>query len=456
MMDLWHNPPIKEFEIFTDPDRMKVIFQLQLPGFSRGKPKITHFSILYARYKSYMKEGSRGKSFLSVAYEMGLTNLSTHQQEVQILYAKAYLGDRSLMEFQKTGTPLNSKSLIRETMIHFPNLGMIVWVFPHDPAMPHLQEVADPEKVKTYIPYDLLPSGAGETKNLMQVKMKVIHYRPEVRCTTRFDLLWGNSDEPRTMALFGKTFVDDRGRDIYHRMEGLWRKSLEDPDGFMVAQPLEYNETIRTIWQIGVQGDPLVRIINQDNYKRLLKSIAKGLASIHNCDLFSPGRVSITDDLQEIEKKTAKLVQAFPPLRESLEPMVRDLGERMPRLMPIHDRLTYGDFHIQQLLVQKGKIVFLDFDEFATGDPIKDIANFMVDLYFHKFDPSFVRLMNTWLFHSYRSLVPWQVPVDRLNWYIQAQFITKAYRFYVRQETNLEDIHRALTLAMEGVPLEGD
>ncbi|MCG3117641.1 MAG: aminoglycoside phosphotransferase family protein [Candidatus Manganitrophus sp. SA1] len=339
--------------------------------------------------------------------------------------------------------------------MHLPELDMIVWVFPNDPVLLHLPECIHPEAVKRHLPYDRLPAGLDGAADIVDITSEVVHYRPEARCTTRYRVRWGSPDEQKEQIFFGKTFSDDRGREIHRRMEALWKISSSDPKSFMVAEPLAYQEEIKTVWQAGLNGDPFVNVIERTNDRPLLEAVAEGLARFHKSDLYSPVRITLDDHLAEIRKKISKLMHAFPGLRESLQSLDQNLTRRMDRLTPIPYKIIHGDFTVQQLLVCEGRIAFFDFDEFAIGDPTQDIANFIVDLHFRSFDRSFVEEMKVVFFHAYQRRVDWPLSADRLHWHLQIQFITKAYRIYIQQRAGMEkEIKEIIVLAQEGRVLE--
>jgi aminoglycoside phosphotransferase (APT) family kinase protein len=98
----------------------------------------------------------------------------------------------------------------------------------------------------------------------------------------------------------------------------------------------------------------------------------------------------------------------------------------------------YWDFHVNQLLAQDGKVAFFDFDELAVGDPLQDIANFIVDLQFRDVSTFLAQRMAKSLYDSYRSQVKWEVPIDRIRWHATVQFINKAYRNYIQQRPDIE------------------
>lgn len=455
MNDPTRDERMNEFDIFIDPDRMKTLFQQRLPSLGHGGRLIDRCRIGYARLKTYQKSSASDRSSLSICYHLEITDPSDGRPRAEILYAKAFLGSRSWIELEKMAVPSSKRADRERECIHLPDLDLIIWIFPNDPVLRHLPKCIQPEAVKQYLPYDTLPTGLDGPADLVNITSEVVHYRPEVRCTTRYRLQWGGPDNPKERVLFGKTFNDDRGKEIHQRMETLWKISSDHPESFMVAQPLAYHEEIKTVWQAGLKGDPFVDVIDQTNDRPLLEAVGGGLARFHKSDLSSIVKITLDDHLGEIKKKLAKLIHAFPRFAGSLRSIEHDLVQRVHQLTPVPERIIHGDFTVQQLLVCEGRIAFFDFDEFAIGDPTQDVANFIVDLHFRSFDRSLVEEMKVVFSHAYRRRVDWPLSADRLFWHLQIQFITKAYRIYIQQKPGMEkEIKEIIVLAQEGMVLE--
>jgi len=442
---------MKEFELFIDPDRMRALFQRQLPGFSQGGLIITDCRIGYTLYKTYKKASAWSKSSLSICYHLEIHDPSAQRSGAQILYVKAFLGNRSRTEFQKIRAASIVPPRYGEGVVHLPELDMIVWAFPNDPMLSHLPECMGPQAVKRYLPYDHLPPGFDQPEDITSMTEEVVHYRPEARCTIRYRLECGPVDGPKGLVLFGKTFKDDQGKEIYRRMNILWNLSSRDPENFTVAQPLSYSEEIKTVWQSGLQGDPLAEVIDRTNYRHLLEAVASGLARLHKSGLSSATKIAAEDHLREIKKKIAKLTHAFPRFKEPLQSIEQGLEQSMPQWTHAPDRIIHADFSVQQLLVCEEKIACFDFDEFVIGDPTQDIANFIVDLYFRPFDRDLVKLMISRFVHAYEQKAGLEISTNHLNWYVQILFVTKAYRFYLQQRPRIEEeIEATIGLAQKG------
>ncbi len=409
---------MKEFSIFTDASKMKSVFEQYLPGFYRNSARITKLSIPHVWYKTYRKNVS--KSFLTALYKLKITNAGKSFE--QMLYAKAYLQNRSQFEFRTHINARLTAPKFGSAFSHIPKFDMVVWNFPNDPALPFLSEIIDTEKVKKHLPVRI---------NSSEVKIEVVNYRPELRCTTKFE--FPSEKSPRT--LFAKTFADESGAEIFARMKMSCVE--ENSDSFKIARPLAYDASLHTIWQKGLYGEPIVKIINKNSYSSIIKKIASGLASLHRSKIISATNIIIDEQFTELTKKIEKLMQEFPALQDPLRMALHKLEVSKPTQNSL--QIIHGDFHINQLMMTENCIALFDFDEFSMGDPLQDIANFIADLYAQNFDDAFIEAMSAELIKAYQNQVNWHVSPARLDWHLRVQLLTRAYRNYWQRKPNLEN-----------------
>jgi hypothetical protein len=430
---------------FADPAVLKALLSERLPLFYPDSVAITSCHVQHVRYSPKKKPEHES---LAACYHLRVRDKDSQHEQTVILYCKAFRGGRSQREIDTLAQQRGGTQALPAAPHHFRDLDLLLWVFPEDPAIPHLPAVSDPERVTAHLPYSSLPKGLDGPRDIRSVKVEVVNYRPELRCTTRYDLYWGAADQPQHLTIFGKTFRSGEGRDVYARSEYLWNRFSSVDEKVLFPQPLGYRSEVQTLWQLGVEGTPLCCVIEEDNCDSYLRTVGKGLAMVHNSDLAGLPTWTLDEHLTEVDKKIEKLRRAEPSLVGKLNLLAQLVHRDAPSLSDIPLRPIYWDFHVNQLLAQDGKVAFFDFDELVIGDPLQDIANFIVDLQFRDMSQFLARRIAKSLYDSYRSQVKWEVPIDRVRWHARVQFINKAYRVYIQQspdvkETVKEIIHMA-------------
>ncbi len=421
---------------FADPSVMKALLSERLPLFCADSEAMTSCHVQHVRYS--LKKKPENAS-LAVCYYLGVRSKNSPHDRLVILYGKAFRNGGSQRELDTMAGRRIGAQASPGMPLHFRDLDLLLWVFPEDPAIPHLPEVSDPERVMAYLPYASLPKGLDGKGDIKSVDVSVINYRPEIRCTTRYDLSWVAIDQPQRLTIFGKTFRSAEGHDVFARSEYLWNRCSGVDENVLFAQPLGYTSAVQTQWQLGIEGVPLCCAIGENNCDSYLRTVAKGLAMIHNSDLEGLPKWTLAEHLTEVEKKIEKLRRAAPSLVEELNLLAQRIQRDAPNPSDIPLRPMYWDFHVDQLLAQDGNVAFFDFDELAIGDPLQDIANFIVDLHFREVSPLLAQRMAKSLYDCYRSQVKWEVPIDRVRWHATVQFINKAYRSYIQQRPDVEE-----------------
>ncbi len=426
---------------FADPSVMKALLSERLPLLCPEGEAITSCHVQHVRYSPKKKPEHAS---LAACYHLRVRGRDSQRERLVILYGKVFRNGGSQRELDTMAGHRIGAHASPGMPLHFRDLDLLLWVFPEDPAIPHLPEVIDPERVMAYLPYASLPKGLDGTGDIRSVDVSVIHYRPEIRCTTRYDLRWGTIDQPQRLTIFGKTFRSAEGHDVFARSEYLWNRCSGVEENVLFAQPLGYTSAVHTLWQLGVEGIPLCCAIGENNCDSYLRTVAKGLAMIHHSDLEGLPKWTLGEHLTEVEKKIEKLRRAMPSLVEELNLLAQRIQRDAPIPSDIPLRPMYWDFHVDQLLAQDGKVAFFDFDELALGDPLQNLANFIVDLHFRELSPLLAQQMAKSLYHHYQSQVTWEVPVDRVRWHARVQFINKAYRVYISQPPDVKETVRGI------------
>lgn len=437
---------MQTFERFVDVAQIKPMLQDALPGGKEGRWLITDCTILHAHYHTSTKHAHKAR--LNICYQ--LQGIDTLQQTpwTQLYYGRARADGESLADVTQAQTQPVVQPAIGPPLLHLPDQAITFWRFPNDPQLPHLPLVVDGELVKPYLPWPAMSAGWDGQPHAAQVKVALIHYYPEERCTLRYELRDGLAASPAVTTLIGKTYHNERGEQIYQRLQAAWQLACAVPEEFRTAQPLGYTAATKTLWMRYEAGVPLSAVINLDNAEPLLAAVARGLVALQGGHFPAVSPVTVDDLLHEMHNKVAKLTHALPTLATPLQSLAATLLHEAKRLPVAAAQVIHGDFHIRQLLVDQDEIIFLDFDELALGDPLQDVANFIVDLHFAGFPLPVVQALARCFLQAYGAYARWPVAPARLHWRLRYQFLNRAYRAYRQHRLTLHtDVAQILAWA---------
>jgi hypothetical protein len=392
----------------------------------------------------YLDVNKRRRSFFIACYRLLVIDEQTQEQGEQLLAAKAYLDGRSWRKFLKIDQATLYPPRFGEPVVHLPEQDMIVWSFPNDPELPHLPIVADIERVRNYLPIQAIPAA-----DQFGITAQVVRYKPGKRCTIRYVIqAQGNDTQP--VELFGKMVAGESVGATYEQMTCLWRHSSAEERSFGVAQPLGFEPQLHFTWQAAVAGTPLLELLSPSNERLLIDHLALGLADLHKRQLNPVARQDITYHLASAQEYCTELAQAYPHHAAMLRTLSAHIAQTMPELLPSQVRVIHRDFHIQQLLVHEDRLFLFDFDDLSMGDPMQDLAFFIVDLYHRKLDEGMVTRWASNFCQAYATATEELLPAERLTWHLQVQFLAKAYWLYKKRQqkkTIQQEIARTLHMA---------
>jgi Phosphotransferase enzyme family len=410
----------QDVQVLLGESYIQRLFQVHLAG---ENETITEFRKLHTHYKEFFKAESQVKSNLAIVYELTFCNCVKGKTRRQIAFAKKFHPGYSREVFTKFAALVHPP-------LHLEDESILIWLFPNDPVLPHLPEAVEAERVRKY-----LPVATNE------VKVEIVNYRPEIRCTAWYEL-------DNKTKLFGKTYADGRYKDIYERLQWMWNYT-KDKDAFLMPPLAGYSDDIKTFWQYELEGTPLLDLITPASYDALLKQAAQRLHFLNQCGIPCPARESNEEQLKEVNKKIKKLSLVFPELQPRLAKLASELGIMLAGLEPALQWVVHGDFHLRQMHVHQGDIALFDFDECSLGDPVEDLAHFIADLYTYTFEQPFIEAMSQTFLAAYCDYSGWHVPTERLTWHLQIQLINRAYRSYLQQKPDLARLVESYILLAE-------
>lgn len=240
-------------------------------------------------------------------------------------------------------------------------------------------------------------SKKGTERFLTLQDIQVLKYKPSRRCVLAYTLVGQarHGGVPTQHQVIGKVYRDERGERLFRLQQALWNDGFgpHAPDRIHVPRALAYVPEMRMVVQERAAGATFNALFAAPGLRARIRRSAEGLAKLHNLPTPLPGfgqgagepigHYLLADELTNLDRFTNELVQVRPysaAAVSELRDALRAWAQRLPTLdvpTPIH-----RDFYYSQVLFDGPRLVLIDFDLFALGDPAIDVANFIAHLHF--------------------------------------------------------------------------
>ena len=248
--------------------------------------------------------------------------------------------------------------------VELPELDAVLYPFPIDPYLPGLLEAFDRGYVRSALRTCL-------DSEVQSVKTRLMSYTIGARAT--LELRVRSADEERLVV--GKL---NASRPLAEMMANNWAVFETTHDRFGQSRPLGVVQSINMSLQSWIDGQRLNEFVEDREFGDYLEQIGRAAAVLHRQSL------PLTKT-RDVARETKSLKRRFDILREfHAEPdAIEDLEKRLNGGIERGLRITapiHGDFHHANVLVADGRVQLIDFDEMGLGDPMLDVARFVVSL----------------------------------------------------------------------------
>jgi|CXWL01.1.fsa_nt_gi hypothetical protein len=426
-----------DLDSYSDAESMRTLLQAQLPGFAAGPLHVDALQVRSAR-----RNTSRGRnpSPLALCYELQVSDRHCGRRGAQLLLAQVYRPGLSGAAFARHRRRALVAPAFGQALVHLPALNLLLWALPNDPELPQLAQLLDPACAAHMLP----PALAGVRCD--EVQIELLRYAAQERATLRYTF------KPRHEAgvactLYAKTFADPRAQDVHARFAYFWRQSQINAEAPLVAQPLGFGAATRTLWQAAAAGVPLLQVLAQVQVPQdpapqspaptaaagLLGRVASALAAVHRAPLGPSAAAqprTAAQGVQEARRRQTKIGRASPALAVRAARVADAIEAHAPRQAARALSLIHGDFHPDQIWVHDGRVVLFDFDEFTWGDPMEDLATFVLKLQQAGVAAGLCAAFTA----HYAACAPARFDARSLDWHLALQGLKQCSRAFVFQQ----------------------
>ena len=253
-----------------------------------------------------------------------------------------------------------------------PAMGLLFQVFPTDDGLPSLPAAVDGSAMAAVLEAALARHAGGA--RLQAVEAHVMRYKPERKCVLRYDLTWADSKvvgAPSVVwARLARRTKFERTRDILPRVHaraaGL---------GFELPEPLGLVPEFAMELFGAVPGVVLVDLVQSSEFPALCRRVGEGLCRFHALPVEVEKVLDVAAQLVRLEKNAVAFRWLLPAERERIAAVERELTARLRARAPSPRRLIHGDFHGDNVLVADGRLMLLDFEDCALGEPADDVGS---------------------------------------------------------------------------------
>ena len=362
---------MQRFEAAKNPELMRNILQGSLRPLDGKTYQIQDCQVHSIRY--------RRAEHWRLQYELRLLEPDTGRERALWVTGWIYPGDQTTRKYERLRSEpereIPAPSLTFSPFSYIPDLRMLVQVFPYDrklhPALPLLMAEPLPELEPLLLAQFEPGDWQAEVWESEPVGY-VFENRATLRLTVRAqEATTGQKEEKR---FYAKVYKDaEKGRQTYEVLQALWDKASVGSLCFDVGRPVAYLSSLRTLIQEETPGTTLYEILllGEDEATQALRKFATSLAALHLNSVTIPRRHSLQNELNVLRTYERHLQQACPSLRPEIEEIVDTIVTELEEVTPAP---THGDLHAQNVLVDGDRVALIDFDDFAAGDPVRDVA----------------------------------------------------------------------------------
>jgi Ser/Thr protein kinase RdoA (MazF antagonist) len=365
-----HDPDFPQLAIATDPARMLEVFRTHLVPAPGRRVEIEDCVPFRFRCR-------QATSRYVLQYTLRLVERTPgaerrwQQSVTGVVYAREGEAERQWQEGRaaEPDREIPLPWLAFEPVGFIPELAMLVEVFPYDRKLRHLRLVMGGEGLAAAVDSRLLHGWEPERRTL-----EPLRYRTELGAALRYtvEARQRATGERATRCCYLKVYRDDRGAATWRMLQRLSRPDPTRP--YDVVAPLAYLESVRTLAIEQAPGKPILNLLREGHDPgTIMRPVARAMAAFNQDDrgIVTHAHTRV-DQLDEVRRAAALVTWARPETRGDVAAVMAALEADLVDVSPAP---LHRDLKADHVFLDGDRVIFIDLDSAALGDPVRDPAH---------------------------------------------------------------------------------
>ena len=368
------------FREATDPARMRAVVEryLRVPG---GRPvEVLACQVEYAR---------RGSPRTVIEYKLTLRDPVSGRQWSQAASGIAYGRQRTQKVWQRVRdqhSELPASRAVLSRAAYVPELDLLLQVFPFDHQLPALEPLmAGP--LPGLIEPLLATFGPGEWQ-VAEWAAECVRYRVDLRASVRLTVRARETGTGETAErhFFAKTYGSGERAERASSVQRDVAAALAAGDEpFAIAPLVAYLPDDWVLVQGEVQGPSLLEVHRETTIEGVIDAVrrtARALAALHQLPVAAPPhRVELgRTDSERLRRNAERLRAARPELAPLVTEVEDGIRAGLAAIAEFSSVPVHGDLKPSHVRLDGERVILLDLDKFAAGEPMVDVTNLLFHL----------------------------------------------------------------------------
>jgi Ser/Thr protein kinase RdoA (MazF antagonist) len=365
-----HDPDFPQLAIATDPARMLQVFRTHLVPAPGRRVEIEDCVPFRFRCR-------QATSRYVLQYTLRLVERTPgaerrwQQSVTGVIYAREGEAERQWQEGRaaEPDREIPLPWLAFEPVGFIPELAMLVELFPYDRKLRHLRLVMGGEGLAAAVDSRLLDGWEVQRRAI-----EPLRYRTELGAALRYtvEARQPATGERATRCCYLKVYRDDRGAATWRMLQRLSR-----PDAtrtYDVVAPLAYFESLRTLAIEQAPGEPILSLLRDGHDPgTIMRPVARAVAAFNQDDrgIVTHAHTRV-DQLDEVRRAAALVTWARPETRGDVAAVMAALEADLVDVSPAP---LHRDLKADHVFLDGDRVIFIDLDSAALGDPVRDPAH---------------------------------------------------------------------------------